>query len=937
MRLINVETLRLETFVKEDKIPRYAILSHTWGADDEEISFEDIQRRNMKKPGNGIKKLRGCCKQAMKDGLAYAWIDTCCINKDSSKELDEAINSMFRWYRNAAVCYAYLADVSHGDDYWNPASAFFSSAWFTRGWTLQELLAPLKLHFYNQEWSSIGTREDMVDEVETITYIPRRFLLGWEDFHEAASVAQRMSWAASRQTTRKEDAAYCLLGIFNTTMTMIYGEGGDRAFRRLQEEIMKRTGDHSILAWGLSGEESNTTVTSESVVSAGVLATAPSDFANSGHIVTRRQDASPVNAFEISVGRLGIRLPLHTTSAGETFVLLSCGPAQTREEVVGIPVHKISSDAASTEYLRPQGRYSVLLPKPALQTSTANRLHIQIERQRKGRERKGPRQFWLHIDGHQKLNLKLEEEYPRLRWTKGRAWVAEASESDTTTKQLITRFRAKDMSSKDIIVVLEVEINGQQHGIRSYVMASSRNLSLTKLSEKLNNLHPELLGWHTTGNGKLNVKVTVKEELVASEPMFFLKLSRTSETPKRMVDIALELQQDELKNDLMLIEDETKRLGQARSDMAAEKEAKLADLDRAMKYLEVIEEDLRRLSKERVRVSDETRSIKRELSKIDLDELKHGDEQMWWLDQRSKTMQRLDALDNKRGYGDWRITNLEELPEADEIGVSLDNQGSTEANHVQLGQVESADDVDSLGHSSELAKNEDKATEIRVQDYTRQNPKDDGYTTLTWAVAKRNAEVRLALERGADVSEADGRGITPLGEAVAQGNETISEFLLQRGADPNIGGDLVTETPLVTAASKGNWRVVTLLLDWGADINKGDFDNCTPVFKAASLGHEATVRLLIAKGSDIGVANTDGETPLMAAAFGGHEAVVLLLLVSGANAKAMDLRQRSALSIAMSEGHAKVVEVLEVFKKDRDIARSNKKTVPVEFRRRKVG
>jgi hypothetical protein len=204
MHLINVVSFELETFL-EGKAPPYAILSHTWGAPDEEISYHDLRRNNLDgdKQGHGMKKLRGCCEQAKKDGIDYVWIDTCCINKDSSKELEESINSMFRWYRNAVLCYAYLADVpaSGTDPETNDQEvivAFANSRWFSRGWTLQELLAPEDVQFFDCEWGFIGSKsDDLCDELEDITNIPRRFLLGWEDFHNA-SVAQRMSWASSR-------------------------------------------------------------------------------------------------------------------------------------------------------------------------------------------------------------------------------------------------------------------------------------------------------------------------------------------------------------------------------------------------------------------------------------------------------------------------------------------------------------------------------------------------------------------------------------------------------------------------------------------------------------------------------------------------------------------------------------------------------------------
>lgn len=161
------------------------------------------------------------------------WIDTYCIDKTNAVELSEAINSMFQWYQKAVICYAYLSDVPSSDT----GSKFSSSRWFTRGWTLQELVAPKELNFYDMAWSFLGTKIEKATVVQQITGIPRPFLVGWAGLHEA-SVAQRMSWAANRVTKRKEDIAYSLLGIFGITMPMIYGED-DRAFRRLQLEIIK--------------------------------------------------------------------------------------------------------------------------------------------------------------------------------------------------------------------------------------------------------------------------------------------------------------------------------------------------------------------------------------------------------------------------------------------------------------------------------------------------------------------------------------------------------------------------------------------------------------------------------------------------------------------------------------------------------------------------
>jgi hypothetical protein len=222
-------------------IPPYAILSHTWGADTEEVTFKDLTDGTGKSKA-GYNKIRFCGEQARCDDLQYIWVDTCCIDKSSSAELTEAINSMFRWYREAAKCYVYLSDVSKGsyDEHdhlsrsiWK--SAFRGSRWFTRGWTLQELIAPTSVEFYSSEGMRLGDKRSMEQQIHEITSIPVRALQGHplSDF----SIEERLSWAIKRETTREEDKAYSLLGIFDIYMPLIYGEGGENAFKRLKTSV----------------------------------------------------------------------------------------------------------------------------------------------------------------------------------------------------------------------------------------------------------------------------------------------------------------------------------------------------------------------------------------------------------------------------------------------------------------------------------------------------------------------------------------------------------------------------------------------------------------------------------------------------------------------------------------------------------------------------
>jgi hypothetical protein len=243
MRLLELKSNGDISLTKDliSNIPPYAILSHTWGDDDEEVTFRDFTEDSGKLK-LGRRKIQFCADQIVRYGLRYFWIDTCCIDKSNNVELSEAIISMFRWYRNADICYVYLADVSitgHDptDQLWEPA--FRKSRWFTRGWTLQELIAPSSVEFFSLEGTFLGSKKSLEQPVHEITGIAVKALQGHalSDF----SVAERLSWAELRETKREEDKAYSLLGMFNVSMPPLYGEGLESAFQRLHDEISKRS------------------------------------------------------------------------------------------------------------------------------------------------------------------------------------------------------------------------------------------------------------------------------------------------------------------------------------------------------------------------------------------------------------------------------------------------------------------------------------------------------------------------------------------------------------------------------------------------------------------------------------------------------------------------------------------------------------------------
>ena len=245
MYLIHTRRLRLQYFSAPPA--EYAILSHVWT--NRELSFQEAQRYTGESPSLGANggKVQAACRYAVSEGFEWLWVDTCCIDKTNSNDLSEAINCMYSWYASATVCYAYLADVPTVRRTADYASSFVKSKWHTRGWTLQELIAPAEVRFLSAQWKYIGNKALLAPLLQQITGIPDHILEHGD--LSSTSLAERLSWASQRSTTRQEDEAYCLMGLFNVNIPVIYGEGR-RAFRRLQEEIVRTSPDQTLFAWG---------------------------------------------------------------------------------------------------------------------------------------------------------------------------------------------------------------------------------------------------------------------------------------------------------------------------------------------------------------------------------------------------------------------------------------------------------------------------------------------------------------------------------------------------------------------------------------------------------------------------------------------------------------------------------------------------------------
>ncbi|KAL9107300.1 MAG: hypothetical protein Q9227_007752 [Pyrenula ochraceoflavens] len=323
MRLMNTETLELEEF-SDAEVPEYAILSHRWGS--EEVEFSHMIS-NAAHNRRGYSKIVRFCEISQSKGFKYGWVDTCCINKGNSSELIQSINSMYKWYAKSTICLAYLPDVSP------TMTEIGDSEWWQRGWTLQELIAPKALEFYNADWDYIGSKHELHQQIHQITGISPDVLNGASP--SECSIAQRMSWAANRITTHTEDRAYSLLGLFDVSLPMIYGEGS-KAFLRLQEEIIRKSDDHSIFAWRHGFPPTPR-------ARCGLFATSPSAFKACQDVVRAPAVLSPKNEFSMTNQGLAIELALIPYSMQTYLAILNCGQRNSPWKRLGILLEKLSS------------------------------------------------------------------------------------------------------------------------------------------------------------------------------------------------------------------------------------------------------------------------------------------------------------------------------------------------------------------------------------------------------------------------------------------------------------------------------------------------------------------------------------------------------------------------------------------------------------------
>ena len=832
MRLLNTKPSDTGNFVIEEffgEPPPYAILSHTWH--DMEVTFQDITTGVIDK--KGFKKVKDCCTFARANGYGYAWIDTCCIDKTSSAELSESLNSMYRWYQEADVCYAYLADV--------PSEPFAKSRWFKRGWTLQELIAPSTVIFLDHEWKELGTRESLRGILSDITSIPVGILVGDDDV-ETASVAQRMSWAARRETTRIEDRAYCLMGIFGINMPPIYGEGKN-AFIRLQEEIMKTLDDHSIFAWRSEEEEEN---------HGGLLATSPDAFRESANVV-------PYNPFTtiegpLTVSSKGISLELRFIGVGHPglgLAILHCTEGKSEENRL-IAIYLQDSFLTMQRFERKQCGKFELINLGDLKPSQypLRRVCVQQRRpvSRKINKAGKPNDTGFALDG---LHLLVPQNPLQACRDAETNWINTNGISGNGQTLLS---HAAGGGHVDMLWLLltrsDVSAGGRDLSGRTPLSCAAEcgQEAIVRLLLCRNDVDPDYedkngrtpLSYAAASGHLAIVKLLLQTGRVYAESEDSRSRTPLSRAAEGGHEVVLELLLE--KGARLDSKDEQSRTPLS---WAAAENTHAAALALLLERGAAIE------SRDKVGRTPLAWAA-----------LKGREEAVGVLLRKGADIESEDS------YSRTPLLSASEKCQAGTVKILLDNGASIEGR--EAGRRSPLAYVAERGHASIT-----KILLERGADTESEGPL--GQTPLSLA-AQRGQEVtmKLLLKHGANIESSDHQGHTPLIYAVDNGQTAAINILLENGADVD-SSDSRGQTPLIYAIENGHEAIVKLLVKNGADIERPDSRGQTPLSYAAEHGHEATVQLLLEMGANITSHDRRDKTPLSYATQYKHEAVAKLL------------------------------------------------------------
>ena len=966
------ELARTEFF--KGNIPEYAILSHTWASESEEVSFRDLVDRTGKSKA-GYDKIQFCGKQAARDKLRYFWVDTCCIDQSNKTELSEAINSMFSWYREATKCYVYLSDVSIRDnklDHFSQSTwelAFRESRWFTRGWTLQELIAPASVEFFSLEGKRLGDKKSLERQIHEITGIAIQALQGspLSNF----DVAERLSWAAKRKTKRKEDEAYCLLGIFDIYMPFIYGEG-EKALIRLNDEIYKSLRGKLAVCARPPHTLNKTLLAANSD---------RTDQKDRRHVDEERKcyQALRTSDYEKYMARNPDRVEktcqwflqhpkFHNWRDSMTASLLwvSADPGSGKSV--------LSKSLVENELLRSESRstcYFFFKDDDVNQKSATKALCALLHQ----------------LFSQNNLLIKhampnFHREGQTLCDLFGKLW------------SILTN-AAADPEAGEIVCVLDALDECEESG-------------RFELIDTLNRFYRNIAS-DKGGKTKLKFLITSRpyfdierrfSQLTRHLPTIRLEGEKESESISREIDFVIKARVQDVGSELGLDDSENLSLEKAllsvthrtylwlklifeviRNQLKEKRLqriigtlpdtvdkaygailAKSTDMKRARKLLHIVVSAIRPLTLKEMNTALAIEESDRSYEELDLERetsfkttvrklcglfVSIIDHKIYLVHQTAKEF--LVAKKDAAGPGSWKYTlepTKSELvlakvcifyllftvfdcdPLIIDNGASKDDMEATikqyinkhdfldyAAKHWPTHYQKAQAEVDTalLEFYFSICDTRSKRFMTWFQVYWSfrvQCPQSVTRLTLASYFGHHTA-VKLLLESNAELESKDENfnGQTPLSLAAEHGHEAVVNLLLAKGAEldsrSNIG-----RTPLSWAAAGGHEAVVKLLLENGAELNAVDDNKRTCLRWAARYGHEAVVNLVLEKGAELDSREKDGGTPLLWAAANGCNAVVKLLLERGAEVNPRSNCGRTPLYLAADSGHEAVVELL---------------------------
>ncbi|KAF4887733.1 Vegetative incompatibility protein HET-E-1 [Colletotrichum fructicola] len=870
---------------------------------------------------------------------------------------------MFRWYKESAICYVYLADVS-GHNGEIDLDQFHRSRWFTRGWTLQELLAPRSLRFFDNKWYPLGEKFELAGAIGSITGIPHGILIGFDDLSNA-SVAQRMSWAAKRVTKRKEDLAYCLLGIFDVMMPMIYGEE-EHAFIRLQEEIIKKTADDSVLAWGMSfglndgGENQNTDIN----LFGNALATSPADFMHSGQIVAMENKSSTIEGLETARGCLSLRLCLSNTKTGHAVGILNCRLMNRTDAAVGIPLFCITPGAVPREYIRPAGTKALLCVPPS-EVSLAPRPIRLRALLPSNKAALSHCKYGFHVAQWAKLletDLDIVATYSDGQWNEDRAVLSTVMDIRyDAARRSWWKVRQKTGELKDFIFALELRVQQMEVRASCHLMVASRDTALDIIARTAAD-SDGFLGSNIASSDSLTLELKLFQDSPNSK-LYMTTLGALAKAPQPMhIGVDADRELNILAHTKLLLEFLAKswpvslKLAEFKRPLKGKKQAQDLHLLDLLSEKEAIQfeislefnsvQELIAYSKSRQRQWQYSMltSLCRDLQLSDIPSTDNIPNIVRRAFIRAVTVGHIAAMEYLWDFLEADVTVEDsEGRGALSLAVATDNIPVLES-LISMGFAAKRSDSRGqsplataalLGHPAALKMLLKKETHASFRTREGQTVLNvavtrDGETLLDVAVkANHCAIARTLLKRGADVrggfqnqseSPLTARNEPTLAVAARLGFSGIVECLLNHGADANEKGlscfpngvDFGADCPvLAIAAYMGHFDVVNHLLSRKANINATDGSHRTSLLLAARNGHDRIVQLLLQQGADTEIPDDQkGTTPLVFSITHGHHKVVSLLLEKGADIEAKDFERRPPIFHAIYARRSEILQLL---------------------------